>query len=222
MERTYTIGQFAERINTTPATLRYWDKIGKVVALRTSTGRRYYTESQAMEYYQDYGKGATPNDAIIYIRADTESGRNLKRVKYVKRYLEKVCRLQKMDVVDVIVDYCYEEQMLYPHNKFHTMLAKMAGGHAHHLVMAPSMSMSTQQLKGTALLLSELCGPQSDIYLVPLEIPQNVTARNMQEIQWPTVSEEDMICYVLNGGQFGNKPKIPRSLRGNPNEVKIG
>jgi excisionase family DNA binding protein len=40
----YTISEFAEKLGVSVTTLRTWDKEGKLVALRTPTNKRRYTE----------------------------------------------------------------------------------------------------------------------------------------------------------------------------------
>lgn len=42
----YSVGQFAKKLNKSVNTLQRWDRTGKLVANRTSTGRRYYVDSQ--------------------------------------------------------------------------------------------------------------------------------------------------------------------------------
>lgn len=40
----YTVSEFAEKHGVSVSTLRSWDKEGKLVALRTPTNKRRYTE----------------------------------------------------------------------------------------------------------------------------------------------------------------------------------
>lgn len=46
IEKKYKIGEFAEQVGVSVKTLQRWDKSGKLVAHRTITDRRYYTEKQ--------------------------------------------------------------------------------------------------------------------------------------------------------------------------------
>lgn len=46
IEKKYTVGEFAEQIGVSVKTLQRWDKAGRLVAHRTITNRRYYTEEQ--------------------------------------------------------------------------------------------------------------------------------------------------------------------------------
>lgn len=42
--RTYTISEFAKIVNKNIKTLQRWDRENRLIALRTITNRRYYTE----------------------------------------------------------------------------------------------------------------------------------------------------------------------------------
>lgn len=48
IEKKYKIGEFAEQVGVSVKTLQRWDKAGLLVAHRTVTNRRYYTEEQLM------------------------------------------------------------------------------------------------------------------------------------------------------------------------------
>ena len=47
---TYTTGEFAKKIGVCTRTLGRWEKAGLLVAHRTPTNRRYYTEEQLHQY----------------------------------------------------------------------------------------------------------------------------------------------------------------------------
>lgn len=49
MGKTYNIGEAAEKIGVSVKTLQRWDRDGKLVANRTQSNRRYYTEKQLNE-----------------------------------------------------------------------------------------------------------------------------------------------------------------------------
>ena len=49
MEKTYNVSEAAEKIGVSVKTLQRWDRDGKLVANRTPSNRRYYTESQIIE-----------------------------------------------------------------------------------------------------------------------------------------------------------------------------
>ena len=48
--KTYRLNEFSELINVSVKTLQRWDREGILIAKRTPTGRRYYTESQYLEF----------------------------------------------------------------------------------------------------------------------------------------------------------------------------
>jgi len=48
--KTYKTGAFAKLIGVTMRTLQRWDESDKLIAHRTATGRRFYTEKQYREY----------------------------------------------------------------------------------------------------------------------------------------------------------------------------
>jgi putative resolvase len=50
--QTYTPGKFAKRIGVTVRTLQRWDIAGKLVAHRSASGRRFYTDDQYRAYMQ--------------------------------------------------------------------------------------------------------------------------------------------------------------------------
>ncbi len=45
MSKIYRISEFSERIGKSSSTLRRWDKEEKLVAKRSTSGQRYYDES---------------------------------------------------------------------------------------------------------------------------------------------------------------------------------
>ena len=49
----YKPSEFAEKIGISVITLQRWDKTGVLLANRTPTNRRFYTEEQLLEYLQN-------------------------------------------------------------------------------------------------------------------------------------------------------------------------
>ena len=47
---TYTTGEFAKKIGVSNRTLVRWEKAGILIAHRTPTNRRFYTEEQVLKY----------------------------------------------------------------------------------------------------------------------------------------------------------------------------
>ncbi|MCI0936795.1 helix-turn-helix domain-containing protein [Clostridioides difficile] len=52
----YKPSEFAEKLGVSVKTLMRWDKDKKLVAFRTPTNRRYYTEEQYLKYIRDSGE----------------------------------------------------------------------------------------------------------------------------------------------------------------------
>lgn len=66
-----TTGQFAERINVHPVTVRKWDDSGKLKAHhRTESNRRVYTEEQVRAYFEKIGKasGSDMDQLVAYCK----------------------------------------------------------------------------------------------------------------------------------------------------------
>lgn len=53
MEKTYNISEAAKKIGVSVKTLQRWDRDGKLVASRTPSNRRYYTDSQLKDIKDD-------------------------------------------------------------------------------------------------------------------------------------------------------------------------
>lgn len=65
----YKVGEAAEILDVSVATLQRWDREGKLKAERSATNRRYYTQEQLNEYL-----GAASNDGrinVIYARVSS-------------------------------------------------------------------------------------------------------------------------------------------------------
>ncbi|MEM6753836.1 MAG: IS607 family transposase [Cyanobacteria bacterium P01_C01_bin.38] len=70
MEKRYKPGEFAKLVNRTVGTLRKWDREGKLVAERMSSGHRYYTDkhlSQAL----NIERKAPDTYNVIYARVSS-------------------------------------------------------------------------------------------------------------------------------------------------------
>jgi len=98
----YKLTEFAKRINSKSRTLIHWDNIGILKANRTQTGRRYYTEEQALKYL-----GISPEvfstKIILYCRVSTKGQKDDLRnqVQYLKNY----CQTNGFAYDDIIEDF---------------------------------------------------------------------------------------------------------------------
>ncbi|NJL57208.1 MerR family transcriptional regulator [bacterium] len=58
----YTPKQFSEKIGVTVHTLQRWDREGRLVAKRTLTNRRYYTDEDIIKVLRYLPKDALAHD----------------------------------------------------------------------------------------------------------------------------------------------------------------
>jgi putative resolvase len=70
MEKYYKVGEFAERIGKSASTLRRWDREGRLVARRTPSGHRYYTDE---DLYRAFGieQPEPEKQNIVYCRVSS-------------------------------------------------------------------------------------------------------------------------------------------------------
>jgi putative resolvase len=70
MEKYYRVSEFAERIGKSSSTLRRWDREGRLVARRTPSGHRYYTNE---DLYRAFGieKPEPERQNIVYCRVSS-------------------------------------------------------------------------------------------------------------------------------------------------------
>ena len=89
MEKIYSPAQFASMINVTVHTLQRWDKKGILIANRTITNRRYYTESQYNELMGIKNDNKRIN--VIYCRVSNRSQKDdlVNQIEYLLSYSEK-------------------------------------------------------------------------------------------------------------------------------------
>jgi putative resolvase len=83
----YNIGEFAKLLNKTVRTLQMWDSSGKLIAKRTPTNRRYYTEEQLMEYKGIIAKESSKN--VAYLRVSSNNQKD--DLKNQKEFINTFC-----------------------------------------------------------------------------------------------------------------------------------
>ena len=84
---TYKPCEFAKKLNVSVKTLQRWDNAGILKARRSPTGRRYYTETQYLEYIGQPAE-QEKRSVIIYARVSSSGQRDdLKnQVKFLREY----------------------------------------------------------------------------------------------------------------------------------------
>lgn len=92
--------EFGERIGKSVITLQRWDNSGKLIAHRTPTNRRFYTEDQ----YNDYmGISETKNHKnIIYARVSTNNQKD--DLNNQVDFLQQYCNANGVIIDDIITD----------------------------------------------------------------------------------------------------------------------
>jgi excisionase family DNA binding protein len=68
---TYSITEFAKRLGVTVKTLQRWDREGRLVALRTPTNRRVYTDEHLYQVFPQRQSAARAT--IVYMRVSSQA-----------------------------------------------------------------------------------------------------------------------------------------------------
>ena len=122
--------EFAKRIGKTVKTLQRWDNSGKLIAHRTPTNRRFYTEQQ----YNDFMGIATKNDRVnvIYARVSTANQKDdlNNQVEFLKAY----CNANGVIVNEVITDV--GSGLNYNRKKWNTLLDNVIAGNVNTIYVA--------------------------------------------------------------------------------------
>ena len=122
--------EFAKRIGKTVKTLQRWDNSGKLIAHRTPTNRRFYTEQQ----YNDFMGVATKNDRVnvVYARVSTANQKDdlNNQVEFLKAY----CDANGVVVNEVITDV--GSGLNYNRKKWNTLLDNVIAGNVNTIYVA--------------------------------------------------------------------------------------
>lgn len=78
----------AERLGVSPKTLQRWDNDGKLKAYRTPTNRRYYTEEQLNEYFEN-DTSNKKRKIVAYIRVSNRNQQDElnNQIEFIKRHI---------------------------------------------------------------------------------------------------------------------------------------
>ncbi len=82
----YTPSEFAEKIGVTVHTLQRWDREGRLIAKRTHTNRRYYTDEDAHRVLGESPQ--TSKTTVVYCRVSSAAQKPLANQR---RMLEQFC-----------------------------------------------------------------------------------------------------------------------------------
>ncbi len=126
----YTISEFAEKIGVTVHTLQRWDREGRLVAKRTLTNRRYYTDDDLQKVLGQLPK--KDRKTIAYCRVSSQSQKS--DLKTQHQMLEQFCAAQ-----GIAVDEWVKEVgggMNFKRKKFLTIIDQIVAGEVGLLVIA--------------------------------------------------------------------------------------
>jgi putative resolvase len=126
----YSVGEFAKLLNKTVRTLQMWDSSGKLVAQRTPTNRRYYTEDQLMKYKGILAKECSK--VVAYTRVSSASQKD--DLKNQKEYINKFCLNS-----GISIDNWYEDigsGLNYNRKKWNKVLSLVQNGEIKKIVIA--------------------------------------------------------------------------------------
>jgi hypothetical protein len=88
----YKISEFAKKIGVSQDTLRNWDKDGILIANRTPTGRRFYTETQYQQYIKNLviENEEDPKEITINLRIIEKSDNFIVEIQHLitKEYIQ--------------------------------------------------------------------------------------------------------------------------------------
>ena len=98
---TYKPCEFAKKLNVSVKTLQRWDNAGILKARRSPTGRRYYTETQYLEYM---GKPAEQEKRSVIIYARVSSSGQKDDLKNQVTFLREYANAKGIIVDDVLTD----------------------------------------------------------------------------------------------------------------------
>lgn len=96
----YSVGEFAKLINKSVKTLQRWDNESILVANRSKTNRRYYTEKQLLEYKGLISSNKSLN--VAYCRVSNIGQKD--DLKNQKDYINKFCLNRGLEINEWIED----------------------------------------------------------------------------------------------------------------------
>lgn len=106
MEKIYNVSEAAKKIGVSVKTLQRWDRDGKLVANRTPSNRRYYTDSQLKNIKEDtFDK----KDMIETIKNKYENmkkhGMTMENANVMYHVIYSFCTMQDTDRIDFFDSY---------------------------------------------------------------------------------------------------------------------
>ena len=93
------LNEMAKRLNVSVKTLQRWDREGILVAKRTPTDRRYYTEDQYLEYIGSSTKSKRKTIAYARVSSANQKDDLQNQVRFIRSYVNA-----KGEILDDVIE----------------------------------------------------------------------------------------------------------------------
>ena len=93
------LNEMAKRLNVSVKTLQRWDREGILVAKRTPTGRRYYTEDQYLEYIGSSTKSKRKTIAYVRVSSANQKDDLRNQITFIRNYVNA-----KGEILDDVIE----------------------------------------------------------------------------------------------------------------------
>ena len=93
------LNEMAKRLNVSVKTLQRWDREGILVAKRTPTDRRYYTEDQYLEYIGSPTKSKRKTIAYVRVSSANQKDDLRNQITFIRNYVNA-----KGEILDDVIE----------------------------------------------------------------------------------------------------------------------
>ena len=93
------LNEMAKRLNVSVKTLQRWDREGILVAKRTPTDRRYYTEDQYLEYVGSSTKSKRKTIAYARVSSANQKDNLQNQIRFIRSYVNA-----KGEILDDVIE----------------------------------------------------------------------------------------------------------------------
>lgn len=93
------LNEMAKRLNVSVKTLQRWDREGILVAKRTPTDRRYYTEDQYLEYVGSSTKSKQKTIAYVRVSSANQKDDLRNQITFIRNYVNA-----KGEILDDVIE----------------------------------------------------------------------------------------------------------------------
>lgn len=93
------LNEMAKRLNVSVKTLQRWDREGILIAKRTPTDRRYYTEDQYLEYIGSSTKSKRKTIAYVRVSSANQKDDLRNQITFIRNYVNA-----KGEILDDVIE----------------------------------------------------------------------------------------------------------------------